>query len=59
MEDITNEIDITIRQVKDVEYTCPKCKHNIRLWDVDTGEYNEIECVNCGYIVKFYVSDFM
>ena len=59
MEDITSEIDITIRPVKDVEYTCPKCKYNITLYDVDVGEYNEYQCHKCGYKVKFYVSDFM
>lgn len=59
MEDITSEIDITIRPVKDVEYACPKCKHTNTLYDVDTGEYTENQCHKCGYQVKFYVSDFM
>lgn len=58
-EDITNKIYTTHREVKDVQYVCPKCKKNITIYDVDTGEYNSIKCSSCGCKVKFYVSDFM
>lgn len=59
IEDITNEIDITLRTVKDVEYKCPKCKSKNYAFDVDTGEYNTRKCVKCDYKVKFFVEDFM
>ena len=58
-EDITNKIHITYREVKDVVYVCPKCKKSIAIYDVDTGEYNLVKCYDCGYKVKFYISDFL
>lgn len=58
IKDVTEDIDIFIRSVKDVEYTCPNCKRTITSYDVDCGEYNEETC-KCGQTVKFFVSDWM
>lgn len=59
MEEIIRKIDITIRRAKDVEYSCPKCQYNNKVYDVSIGKYNSDVCVECGNKVKFYVSDFI
>lgn len=57
MIDITDRINITIRQTKDITYECPKCKLKTTIYDVDLGEYTKHECYKCGEIVKFFVKD--
>lgn len=58
-EDITDRIDINIREVKDVEFNCPKCKLNINKYDVDVGKYNIQECPKCEHKIKFYIKDWI
>lgn len=59
IEDITGNINIFSRKVKDVDYKCPKCEEHITLCDVGTGRYVTNKCYNCGYEVKFFVNDLM
>ena len=58
IKDITNDIDIYIRETKDVEYKCPKCKEKQTICNVNLGEYTNTKCYKCGYEVKFFVNDF-
>jgi uncharacterized paraquat-inducible protein A len=57
--DITDDIDISIREVKDVEYECPQCHLVINCYDVNCGEYNKSECPRCGQKVKFFINDWL
>ena len=53
-----DDVEVYIRECKDVVITCPKCGARSFFYDVDCGETLSGECWGCYQPLEYYVSDF-
>lgn len=53
-----DDVEVYIRECKDVVIKCPKCGARNMFYDVNCGETLSEECRGCGQTLEYCVSDF-